>query len=325
MHFGEYELSPSLIGLSPLPQAHPEAFQRLSVRTSIRRYPDFILAWGRSHGFASSASDSTPCSDSPSLRLRGSCRLTSPDTETRRFIMQKARRHPRKGAPTACRRTVSGTISLFCPKCFSPFPHGTGSLSVSREYSALPDGPGRFTRDSTCPALLRIPLRGGALRVPGFHRLRRGFPAASARAPSSDNAVLQPRPRRNADGLGIVPGRSPLLGESFLFSFPAGTKMFQFPALASRNTAGRHPVRMPGSPIRKPADQRSPAPPRGLSQLVTSFIASESLGIRRTPLSCFFWRGPQQKGAAQSFFASTPPPETGRGSCRTSCQRPQAQ
>ena len=97
MHFGEYELSPSLIGLSPLPQAHPEAFQRLSVRTSIRRYPDFILAWGRSHGFASSASDWTPSSDSPSLRLRGSCRLTSPDTETRRFIMQKARRHPAKG------------------------------------------------------------------------------------------------------------------------------------------------------------------------------------------------------------------------------------
>ena len=33
---------------------------------------------------------------------------------------------------------VSGTISLFCSKCFSPFPHGTGSLSVSREYLALP-------------------------------------------------------------------------------------------------------------------------------------------------------------------------------------------
>ena len=29
MHFGEYELSPSLISLSPLPSAHPEAFQRL--------------------------------------------------------------------------------------------------------------------------------------------------------------------------------------------------------------------------------------------------------------------------------------------------------
>ena len=57
MHFGEYELSPGLIGLSPLPPPHPEAFQRLSVRTSIRRYPDFILDKGRSLGFASSAAD----------------------------------------------------------------------------------------------------------------------------------------------------------------------------------------------------------------------------------------------------------------------------
>ena len=31
---------------------------------------------------------------------------------------------------------------------------------------------------------------------------------------------------------GLIPGRSPLLGESRLFSFPPGTKMFQFPGLA---------------------------------------------------------------------------------------------
>ena len=93
MHFGEYELSPSLISLSPLPSAHPEAFQRLLVRTSIWCYPDFILAKGRSLGFASAAADLTPCSDSLSLRLRDSCPLTLPKTATRRFIMQKARRH----------------------------------------------------------------------------------------------------------------------------------------------------------------------------------------------------------------------------------------
>ena len=72
--------------------------------------------------------------------------------------MQKARRHTKKGAPTACRRTVSGSISLLYLRCFSPFPHGTGSLSVSRIYLALPDGPGGFTQDFTCPALLRIHL-----------------------------------------------------------------------------------------------------------------------------------------------------------------------
>ena len=35
---------------------------------------------------------------------------------------------------------------------------------------------------------------------------------------------------------GLFPVRSPLLGESFLFSLPTGTKMFQFPAFASRNS-----------------------------------------------------------------------------------------
>ena len=57
MPFGEYELSPSLIGLSLLHTAHPEAFQRLLVRTSIRCYPDFILAMCRSLGFASTPTD----------------------------------------------------------------------------------------------------------------------------------------------------------------------------------------------------------------------------------------------------------------------------
>ena len=83
--------------------------------------------------------------------------LTLLDKVTRRLIMQKARRHP-KGAPTACKRMVSGSISLPCSGFFSPFPHGTGSLSVSQEYLALADGPARFIQGFTCPALLRIPL-----------------------------------------------------------------------------------------------------------------------------------------------------------------------
>ena len=53
MHFGEYELFPSLIGLSPLPTVHPETFQRLSVRSSNACYRTFNLTMGRSQGFAS--------------------------------------------------------------------------------------------------------------------------------------------------------------------------------------------------------------------------------------------------------------------------------
>ena len=93
MHFGEYELSPSLISLSPPPSGHPEAFQRLLVRSSRWCYPSFNLPKGRSRGFASTPSDYTPCSDSLSLRLQISRSLTLPEKVTRRFIMQKARRH----------------------------------------------------------------------------------------------------------------------------------------------------------------------------------------------------------------------------------------
>src|SRR5215472_11779870 len=40
------------------------------------------------------------------------------------------------------------------PGCFSPFPHGTSSLSVTREYLGLAGGPARFTRDFSGPVLL---------------------------------------------------------------------------------------------------------------------------------------------------------------------------
>ena len=239
MHFGEYELSPSLIGLSLLHSAHPEAFQRLLVRASIPCYRDFTLAKCRSLGFASASADYTPSSGSLSLRLGVSWHSTSPATATRRFIMQKARRHPNNGAPTACGRMVSGTLSLPCQGCFSPFPHGTCSLSVSREYLALPDGPGGFAQGSSCPALLRIPLGPVGLRVPDYHRLWSDFPDTFRSPQGCHTVVLLPRGGAwHTPRFGLFPGRSPLLGESLLFSFPAGTKMFQFPALASPTYRG---------------------------------------------------------------------------------------
>ena len=50
---------------------------------------------------------------------------------------------------------------------------------------------------------------------------------------------------------------------------------------------------MPGCPIRKSTDQIVCADPRSLSQLITSFVASESLGIHRLPLSVFAPNVPQ--------------------------------
>lgn len=82
------------------------------------------------------------------------------------------------GAPTACTYTVSGSVSLPSPGFFSPFPHGTGSLSVSQEYLALEDGPPIFRQDTTCPALL-IELTAYALLCTGLSpciaRLSRRF------------------------------------------------------------------------------------------------------------------------------------------------------
>lgn len=171
MHFGEYELSPSLISLSPPPSGHPEAFQRLSVRSSSQCYLTFNLPKGRSLGFASTPSDYNALFR---LAFASAARLETLNLAGKsnsQVHYAKGTPSQQKAAPTACRRTVSGTISLFYSKCFSPFLHSTGSLSVSREYLALPDGPGRFTQNSSCSALLRIPLGFRWLRVQGYHRL----------------------------------------------------------------------------------------------------------------------------------------------------------
>ena len=106
------------------------------------------------------------------------------------------------------------------PGFFSPFPHGTGSLSVDVEYLALEDGPPIFRQGFSCPALLvASSVPRFRFRVRGHHPLRRHFPEASA-----NKSVITCR---------LVPFRSPLLWESRLISFPPATEMFQFTGFAS--------------------------------------------------------------------------------------------
>ncbi len=73
---------------------------------------------------------------------------------------------------------VSGSISPSYSEYFSPFLHSTGSLSVSQEYLALPDGAGSFKRDFSGPALLRIPLGPKNLRARGYHPFQPTFPGS---------------------------------------------------------------------------------------------------------------------------------------------------
>ena len=122
MHFGEYELFPSLIGLSPLPSGHPKTFQRQRVRSSTVCYHSFNLPKGRSHGFASTTTNygalfRLAFATAPRLK-----RLTLLATVTRRLIMQKARRHQKWLRPL---------VSVWFQDLFHSVIHGSFHLSLT--------------------------------------------------------------------------------------------------------------------------------------------------------------------------------------------------
>src|SRR5438105_6607458 len=97
--------------------------------------------------------------------------------------MQKARRHRTKPAPTACKHTVSGTISLPFRGTFHLSPHGTSSLSVAKEYLALRGGPRGFRPGFPCPAVLRNLSREAVrFRLRDSYPLWCGFPSTSTSA-----------------------------------------------------------------------------------------------------------------------------------------------
>src|ERR1700710_824080 len=110
MHFGENQLSRSLIGLSPLPTAHPPGFQPWWVRSSTRSYPRFNLAMGRSLRFGSRSRDSIALFGL-AFATASPHGLTSPRNANSQAHSSKGTLSPVK-APTACRHTVSGTLSL---------------------------------------------------------------------------------------------------------------------------------------------------------------------------------------------------------------------
>lgn len=112
-------------------------------------------------------------------------------------------------------------------------------------------------------------------------RYGRPFQSSSARNSQSStikgSSVLQPHPDESG-WFGLMPVRSPLLGQSLLLSFPRGTEMFQFPPFATR-TYGFSTCLFgyPGINARLTA---SP----GLSQSSTPFIACWRQDIPHTPL-----------------------------------------
>ena len=133
--------------------------------------------------------------------------------------MQKARRHQcNASAPSACKHTVSGSLSIPYSGCFSPFPHGTSPLSVSREYLALAGGPARFPQDSSCPAVLRYRHEIKSLTCTGLSpstvRLSNRLPLRNL---ISCVPTLQPPHGRNHTGLGYSPFARRYLGNHCCF------------------------------------------------------------------------------------------------------------
>ena len=165
-----------MIGLSPLSTGHPLRFQPKWVRPSTGSYPRFSLPQDSSPGFASATRDlNAILKTSLSLRLAFKLNLAT---------YRNSLAHSTKGTPSQCKNCsdcleAHGFRDYFTPLsgCFSPFPHGTGSLSVIGEYLALESGLPGFIPDFTCPALLGYQItRCLMFRVRDFYPVSWEFP-----------------------------------------------------------------------------------------------------------------------------------------------------
>ena len=224
-----------MIGLSPLSTGHPLRFQPKWVRPSTGSYPRFSLPTDSSPGFASAARDS---SRPVKARFRsGSLSVNLAAYRNSLAHSTKGTPSPRSGAPTACRRTVSGTVSLPSRGAFHL------SLTVLVRYRSqgstqawMVVHPGSDRVSRARPYSGTASRRPVWVRVRGCHPLRPALPCRSAPQPdlrpgaaAPGCAALQPR-RRNPcrvcplDGLAIGPlSLAATRGVSRLISSPPGT------------------------------------------------------------------------------------------------------
>ncbi len=227
-----------------------------------------------------------------------------------------------RDAPTACRHTVSGTISL---RSRGTFHHSLTVLSAighqgifrlngwSRQIHTGFLGPRatwvtskRAADISTTGVLPSTPGLSHALRL---HQRFLTLPTAGRllkKAPTTPHA--QPLPGITRIRFSLIQFRSPLLPESRLFSLPAGTEMFHFPAFPPHTLCVQ--VRVTAhddcrvSPFGHPRITARLTAPRGLSRPPTSFIGSWCQGIHRAPLKTW----PQMLASTMQFSNNDPSP-----------------
>src|SRR5215469_5420766 len=202
-------------------------------------------------------------------------------------------------APTACRHTVSGTISRPLTGALFTFPSRylfaighQGVFRLRRWSSRIHTGfhGPRATWDTA--------RESQRFRLRGYHPLCRRFPTSSAtqaifyslpdrqlrlNGPATPNAQRLPAMARAR--FGLFPFRSPLLRESRLLSLPVGTEMFHFPtfpppALCVQAGAMGHYAHS-GFPIRKSPDRSLVADSPGL--IAGSYVLLRLLVPRHSP------------------------------------------
>jgi hypothetical protein len=227
-------------------------------------------------------------------------------------------------APTACRHTVSGTISL---RSRGTFHHSLTVLSTighqgifrlsgwSRQIHTGFLGPHatwvvlkRAVAVSATGVLPSTPGLSHALRLPQRFLTRRPAGRPIKRTPTTPYA--QPLPGITHIRFSLIRFRSPLLPESRLFSLPAGTEMFHFPAFPPHTlcvqvwVTAHDDCRV--SPFGHPRIKARLTAPRGLSRPPTSFIGSWYQGIHRAPLNTW----PQMLASTVQFSNNNQPPAT---------------
>ena len=169
-----------MISLSLLSTGHRNSFQPIPVRASTACYSRFTLPMDRSLAFGSTPRDSIraihtrfPFGFGPEA-LNLATQRNSPDHYAKGTPSAVAPRGHRPS--TACRYMVSGTISLPSQGYFSPFPHGTITLSVVQEYLALRGGPREFIPGFPCLALLGMTSGGSRFSTTGLSPAAAGLP-----------------------------------------------------------------------------------------------------------------------------------------------------
>ena len=149
----------------------------------------------------------------------------------------------------------------------------------------MADGAACFRQDSSGPALLRILLRVACLPVRAFHPLRTAFPDRSRSQASTTLESYNPGRALTPPVWALPRSLATTCGIIVIFS-SCGYLDVSVPRVCPLLRRVSTSL-WTGCPIRKSPDQRLFAPPRSLSQLITSFFASESQGIPHALLVTF--------------------------------------